>query len=74
MPIDDATYAGAQGVVDRTLGYDLAGYAFGPAVEAARRLRDDPVVTRAAAIVAGAKSPAELLQRAKSAASPRRGS
>jgi carboxyl-terminal processing protease len=74
MIVDDATYAGAQGVVDRTLGYDLSGYVFGQAAEAARRLHDDPVVMRAAAIVAGAKSQAELLQRAKSAAGPRKGS
>ncbi len=62
--VDDQSYDAASGVVDRTLGYDVARYVFGPAVQAARQLRDDPVVTRAALLVAGAASPAALLERA----------
>ncbi|MEO6877989.1 MAG: S41 family peptidase [Gemmatimonadaceae bacterium] len=65
--VDDRSYDAASGVVDRTLGYDVARYVFGPAVQAARQLRDDPVVTRAASLVAGASSPAALLERAAKA-------
>jgi carboxyl-terminal processing protease len=70
MTVDQPTYDGAVGVVDRTLGYDLAGYAFGQAVEAARRLHDDPVVMKTAAMVAGAHTETELFERAKSMAPP----
>jgi carboxyl-terminal processing protease len=63
ITVDDQSYAAAIGVVDRTLGYDVARYVFGTAVQAARQLHDDPVVSRAASLVGGASSPADLLRR-----------
>ncbi|MGH7619316.1 MAG: hypothetical protein ACREPM_19030, partial [Gemmatimonadaceae bacterium] len=64
VTVDSTTYAGASAVVDRLLGYEIARYVFGPDAEFARKLRDDAMMARALQLVAGARTPSELISRA----------
>lgn len=68
IKVDDTVYAGASGLVDRLLAYEIARYSFGERGEYARRLRDDPMVEAARRIVAGAPTQQELLARGAAAA------
>jgi carboxyl-terminal processing protease len=62
--MDSTTYTAASSLIDRVMGYEIARYVFGPDAEFQRRLRDDSTLSRAVAIVRGATTPRELLQRA----------
>jgi carboxyl-terminal processing protease len=64
VSIDSVTLARVGPTIDRLLGYEIARYLFGESAEYDRRLHDDAAVSRTAAIVAGAATPAELLRRA----------
>jgi carboxyl-terminal processing protease len=64
VAMDSSTYAAAAPLVDRLLGYEIARYVFGSDAEFQRRMRDDATLSRALAIVRGATSQRELLQRA----------
>jgi hypothetical protein len=64
VSMDSSTYAAAAPLVDRLLGYEIARYVFGSDAEFQRRMRDDATLSRALAIVRGATSQRELLQRA----------
>lgn len=65
ITVDERLYQNASTLIDRVLGYEIARYSFGESGEFARRLRDDPMVTRAATFARGAKTQQELLDRAK---------
>ena len=59
-----AVYDSAHAVVAELLGAEAARYSFGAEAMFRRRLTGDPVLQRAKALVQGARSPGELLQRA----------
>jgi carboxyl-terminal processing protease len=65
VTMDSATYTAASSLVDRLLTYEIARYVFGDVGEYARRVRDDPIVTRAVELIGGATTPQELLKRVK---------
>jgi carboxyl-terminal processing protease len=62
--IDRTTYDGAESLVTRVLGAQIARYTFGPQAEFARSLRTDRSVAVALALLNGVHSPRELLDRA----------
>jgi carboxyl-terminal processing protease len=64
ITVDAKVYDAAAPMIDRLLGYEVAHYLFGDAVEFARRLHDDPAVAGAVAFIAGATTEQELLRRA----------
>jgi carboxyl-terminal processing protease len=68
VTVDSMAYAGASSLVDRLLGYEVARYVFGSEAEFTRKMKDDAMVARALQLVAGAKSPRELIDRAASGA------
>ena len=67
VTMDAATYNAASSLVDRVLSYEIARYVFGDVGEYARRVHDDPIVTRAVELINGAATPEDLLQRVSSA-------
>ena len=58
---------GASPFVDRLLGYEITRYVFGTEAEFTRKLRDDVTLARTLQLVAGAKTPRDLIDRAASA-------
>ena len=62
--IDRATYDGAESLVTRVLGAQIARYTFGPQAEFARSLRTDRSIAVSLALLNGVHSPRELLDRA----------
>jgi carboxyl-terminal processing protease len=67
VTVDSVAYVAASSVIDRLLGYEITRYAFGPEAEFIRKMRDDAMVNRTLQLVAGAKSPQELIDRAAQA-------
>jgi len=61
-----AVYDSAAPLVTRALGTQVARYVFGPRVEFARSLRDDPALARAEELLRGAATTQALLARVKS--------
>jgi carboxyl-terminal processing protease len=64
VTVDDKTYEAATPLIERVLGYEIARYVFGDAAEYARRIKDDPMIARAASFARGATTQRELLDRA----------
>ncbi|MDB4875670.1 MAG: carboxyl-terminal protease [Gemmatimonadetes bacterium] len=71
IAVDSGTMDAARSLIDRQLGYEIARDVFGTPAEYARRLRDDPAVTRTVSILAGAATQADLLKRATASSGPR---
>jgi carboxyl-terminal processing protease len=67
VTVDSMTYVGASPFVDRLLGYEITRYVFGTEAEFTRKLRDDVTLARTLQLVAGAKTPRDLIDRAASA-------
>ena len=67
LRVSRAVFDSASPLVTRLLGQQIARYAFGPRVEFARAMRDDPALMKAVALLAGVRSSGELLARAGSA-------
>jgi carboxyl-terminal processing protease len=64
IKVDRLTFDAATPYVDRTLGYQIARYAFGPDAQFWRVLRDDRVLATALDLARGARTQHELLARA----------
>jgi carboxyl-terminal processing protease len=64
IKIDRPTFDAATPYVDRTLGYQIARYAFGPDAQFWRVLRDDRMLATALELARGARTQEDLLARA----------
>jgi carboxyl-terminal processing protease len=62
---DRRIFDGAQGLVSRLLGREIARYVFGPVAEAERWAREDEVIQAAQQLAAGVSSMNDLLERAR---------
>ena len=60
VEITDEQWAGARGLVDQQLGYEIERYVFGRESESRRRIDDDPQVQKAIELLTQADSPAEV--------------
>ena len=64
VTIPRPVYDGAESLVTRVLGAQIARYTFGPQAEFARGLRTDRSITMALSLLNGVRTPRELLDRA----------
>ncbi|MEO7457200.1 MAG: S41 family peptidase [Gemmatimonadaceae bacterium] len=64
VTLSRAVYDAANPLVTRLLAQQVARYAFGPGVEFARGLRDDPALLKALELLEGVNAPKDLLSRA----------
>ena len=63
VTLNRAVFDSASGLIDRALTAQVARYVFGPQMEFARSLRDDPTMQRAMILLRGVQTPTELLGR-----------
>jgi len=63
ITVEARVYADAAPLIDHLLGYEIAHYVFGDAVEFARRLHDDPAIASTLQFVSGTTTEQELLRR-----------
>ncbi len=64
VEITDGQWAGARGLVDQQLGYEIERYVFGRESESRRRIGDDPQVQKAIELLTEADSPDEVFMLA----------
>jgi carboxyl-terminal processing protease len=65
LDVPRPTYDAASRLVDRLLGDNIARQAFGRRGETLRRIREDTAVRSAAALLAGASQPRDVIERAR---------
>jgi carboxyl-terminal processing protease len=65
LTVDRAIYDDAKDVVGELLGAEVVRYSFGVDAMFRRRMTTDPVMQRAVALLAGARTPAQLLERTR---------
>jgi carboxyl-terminal processing protease len=68
VTLDSRTVAAAQTFIDQDIGYEVALFSFGRAGSVRRLFGEDPVLVEAARYASQAKTPADLLTLASSAA------